>query len=89
MDCCFDSAIAAEGIWSSAEHRISTKLFRTVTSDVYLSDPAIWQRYRDEHEVVKVDLAAIVPRNAVPDSAVTVSPPEVEAWYQAHFRCKK
>jgi len=60
------------------------KLFRTVTSDVYLSDPAIWQRYRDEHEVVKVDLAAIVPRNAVPDSAVTVSPPEVEAWYQAH-----
>jgi peptidyl-prolyl cis-trans isomerase D len=60
------------------------KLFRTVTSDVYLSDPAVWQRYRDEREAVKVDLAAIVPRTAVPDSAVTVSPSEIEAWYQAH-----
>jgi len=60
------------------------KLFRTITSDVYLSDAAVWERYRDEHETVKIDLAALVPRTAVPDSAITVSPAEVEAWYQAH-----
>ncbi|HTC23201.1 MAG TPA: peptidyl-prolyl cis-trans isomerase [Gemmatimonadales bacterium] len=60
------------------------KLFRAVTADVFLSDPALWERYRDEHEAVKVDLAAIVPSAAVPDSAVSVTPTEVEAWYQAH-----
>lgn len=60
------------------------KLFRAVTADVFLSDPALWERYRDEHEAVKVDLAAIVSSAAVPDSAVSVTPTEVEAWYQAH-----
>jgi peptidyl-prolyl cis-trans isomerase D len=60
------------------------KLFRAVTSDVYLSEPAVWERFRDEHETVKIDLAALVPRTAVPDSAVSVSPAELEAWYQTH-----
>jgi len=60
------------------------KLFRTVTADVFLSDAALWERYRDEHEAVKVDLAAIVPATAVPDSAVHVSQGELEAWYGAH-----
>jgi len=60
------------------------KLFRTVTADVFLSDAALWERYRDEHEAVKVDLAAIVPATAVPDSAVPVSQAELEAWYGAH-----
>ncbi len=60
------------------------KLFRTVTADVFLSDAALWERYRDEHEAVKVDLAAIVPATAVPDSAVHVSQAELEAWYGAH-----
>ena len=60
------------------------KLFRAVTADVYLSDPALWERYRDEHETVRVDLAAIVPAAAVPDSAVQVTPAEIQAWYDAH-----
>jgi peptidyl-prolyl cis-trans isomerase D len=60
------------------------KLFRTVTSDVYLSESAVWERYRDEHETVRIDLAALIPRTAVPDSAVSVSPAELEAWYQTH-----
>jgi peptidyl-prolyl cis-trans isomerase D len=60
------------------------KLFRVVTSDIYLSDAALWQRYRDEHEMVKVSLTAIVPRNAVPDSAVRVSDADVAAYYKAH-----
>jgi len=60
------------------------KLFRAVTADVFLSDPALWERYRDEHETVRVDLAAIVPAAAVPDSAVQVTPAEIQAWYDAH-----
>ena len=61
-----------------------SKLLRVVTADVYLSDHALWQQYRDEHEQVKVALTAIVPRNAVPDSAVPLSEQEITAYYRAH-----
>jgi peptidyl-prolyl cis-trans isomerase D len=63
---------------------LRNKLFRVVTSDIYLSDPALWQRYRDEHEMVKVSLTAIVPRNAVPDSSIRVSDADVAAYYKTH-----
>jgi peptidyl-prolyl cis-trans isomerase D len=60
------------------------KLLQSVISDVYPSDAALWERYRDEHETVKVDVAAIVPSRVVPDSAVSATAAEVEAYYQAH-----
>jgi peptidyl-prolyl cis-trans isomerase D len=60
------------------------KLFRVVTADIFLSDAALWERYRDEHENVKIGLTAIVPRNAVPDTAVKVSDAEIARYYQAH-----
>jgi peptidyl-prolyl cis-trans isomerase D len=60
------------------------KLLRVVTADVYLSDAALWEQYRDEHETAKIALTAIIPRNAVPDSAVTVSDAEVAAYYKSH-----
>lgn len=62
-----------------------SKLFRQVTADIYLSDAALWEHYRDEHENVKVGLTAIIPRNVVPDSSVTVSDAEVAAYYKAHL----
>jgi peptidyl-prolyl cis-trans isomerase D len=61
-----------------------SKLLRVVTADVYLSDAALWEQYRDEHEQVKVALTAIIPRNAVPDSAVKLSEEEITAYYRAH-----
>jgi peptidyl-prolyl cis-trans isomerase D len=61
-----------------------SKLLRIVTSDIYLSDAALWEHYRDEHEKVTAGLTAIVPRNAVPDSAVRVTDAEVAAYYKAH-----
>jgi peptidyl-prolyl cis-trans isomerase D len=61
-----------------------SKLFRVVTADIFLSDAALWERYRDEHENVKVGLTAIVPRNAIPDSSVKVSDAEIAKYYQAH-----
>jgi peptidyl-prolyl cis-trans isomerase D len=60
------------------------KLWRIVTADVVLSDAALWQSYRDEHEMVKIRLAALVPRTVVPDSAVTITPQEVEQYYREH-----
>ena len=49
------------------------KLLRVVTADVYLSDPALWQSYRDNHDLVTIQLAAVVreARPALP-SATTV-----------------
>ena len=62
-----------------------SKLLRVVTSDIYLSDAALWEQYRDENEKVKIELTAIIPRNAVPDSAVRVSDAEVAMYYKAHL----
>jgi peptidyl-prolyl cis-trans isomerase D len=62
-----------------------SKLLRVVTADVYLSDAALWERYRDEHEMVKIGLTAIIPRNVTADSAVSVSDAEIQAYYKAHL----
>ncbi len=66
------------------EELYRSKLLRVVTADVYLSDAALWQRWRDENEQVRIGMAAVLPRTAVPDSAVSVSDAEVEAFYEAH-----
>lgn len=61
-----------------------SKLLQIVTADLYLSDAALWQRWKDEYEQVRVGIAAILPRTAVPDSAVTVSDAEIQQYYDAH-----
>jgi peptidyl-prolyl cis-trans isomerase D len=63
---------------------MQSKLLRVVTADVYLSDPALWQAYRDQNETAKVALAAIMPRRAIPDSTVPVTDAEVRAFYKAN-----
>lgn len=60
------------------------KLLTLVTADVYVPDPALWERFRDQNETVRASLTAIVPRNVVADSAVTFTPAEVEAYFRAH-----
>jgi peptidyl-prolyl cis-trans isomerase D len=62
-----------------------SKLLRVVTADIYLSDAALWERYRDEHEQVKIGLTAIIARNIIPDSAAKVSDAEITAYYKAHL----
>jgi peptidyl-prolyl cis-trans isomerase D len=61
-----------------------TKLLQAVTADVYVSDAALWQQYRDANEQVTISLTAILPRNAVADSLVTVTPAEVAEYYKQH-----
>ena len=83
------SSVAAEYLpMLEAQYRDQirrSKLLRVVTADVYLSDPALWEQYRDEHEMVKIGLTAIIPRNAVPDSSVKLSDAEIEEYYRAHM----
>ena len=61
-----------------------SKLLQAVTADVYVSDAALWQQYRDANEQVTISLTAILPRNAVADSLVTVTPAEVAEYYRQH-----
>jgi peptidyl-prolyl cis-trans isomerase D len=62
-----------------------SKLLRVVTADIYLSDAALWEQFRDEHEKVKIGLTAVIARNVVPDSAVPLSDAEIAAYYKAHL----
>lgn len=64
---------------------LQSKLMRNVTADVFLSDAALWERYKDQQERVSISLTAILPRNAVPDSTVTVSDAEATAYFKAHL----
>jgi peptidyl-prolyl cis-trans isomerase D len=61
-----------------------SKLLRVVSADIYLSDAALWEQYRDENEKVKITLTAIIPRNIIPDSAVKLTDAEVTAYYRSH-----
>ena len=67
------------------EQLLRSKLLRVVTADIYLSDAALWEQYRDENEKSKIGLTAVIPRNAIPDSAVHLSDAEIAAYYKAHL----
>ncbi|CAN5894789.1 peptidylprolyl isomerase [soil metagenome] len=61
-----------------------SKLLRVVAADIYLSDTALWEQFRDENETVKIALTAIIPQNVVPDSAVRLTTEEITAHYRSH-----
>ena len=61
-----------------------SKLIRSVISDVYLSDAALWERYRDEHEMARVGILLVHPETAVSDAEAAVTPADVDAYYQSH-----
>lgn len=60
------------------------KLYRDLAGDVYASDAALWQAWRDERETVTIGLAAISPQAVVTDDAVPVSEQEARDYYDAH-----
>ncbi len=60
------------------------KLIRGIIGDVYVSDAALWERYRDEKEQVKVASLKIDPALAIPDQSVSASSQEVDDYYRAH-----
>jgi peptidyl-prolyl cis-trans isomerase D len=66
------------------EELLRGKLIRGVIGDVYVSDAALWERYQDEKEQVKVGSLRIDPSVAIPDQAVTVTPKEVDEYFRTH-----
>jgi len=60
------------------------KLFRRVVADVAVSDAALWERYRDQKETVRVGILTIDPAEAIPDQQVPVTPAEAEGYYRSH-----
>lgn len=65
-----------------ADELMRQKLLRVVTADVYLSDPALWRRWRDGNEIVKIGLTAIAPGAVIPDSMIEVSEDEIREYYR-------
>lgn len=63
---------------------LRSKLFRVVTADVFPSDASMWQRFRDQHETSKIDLATLIVSDVVPDSLAPVTAADIEAYYKAH-----
>ncbi|MGH7593098.1 MAG: peptidyl-prolyl cis-trans isomerase [Gemmatimonadales bacterium] len=70
----------------SRQQILRNKLFAAVTADVFLSDAALWQKYRDQNERVTISLTPIIGKNIIPDSAVTISTAEIGSYYLAHTR---
>lgn len=67
-----------------ADEVMRSKLFRVVTADTYLSDVAAWRRFQDQTQTARVVLAAVIPKNAIKDTQVTVTDQEIDAYYKAH-----
>ena len=63
---------------------LQAKLFRSVVSDVFISDATLWERYRDEREQTKVGMVRIDPARSVTDQSAPVTAPEAEAYYSQH-----
>lgn len=61
---------------------LRSKLFRSLVADVSVSDPALWERYRDEHETARIGILRVDPATSVPESQIEVSAAEVDSWYR-------
>ncbi len=66
------------------EQILRGKLFQRVVADVTISDAALWQRYRDEKETVRIGMLTMDPGVTVADNSVTVTPQDVEKYYEQH-----
>ena len=61
-----------------------SKLMRQVSSDLYVTDAALWDEYRDRNEQISVRYLALNPAQRVADDAVDVTADEVKGYYDAH-----
>ncbi len=60
------------------------KLFRQVTSDVYVSDAKLWQIWRDSRDSVTARAMVLRPQDAVSDASVRITPQDLEAYHRTH-----
>lgn len=60
------------------------KLLRQVSSDVYISDAALWQDYKDRNERISVRYLPLNPSQRVADSDVPITAADVADYYDSH-----
>ena len=58
------------------------KLIRQVTSNVFVPDSELWERWRAQTEEASVSFLSITPDERVADASVTVPDEEVERYYR-------
>jgi peptidyl-prolyl cis-trans isomerase D len=63
---------------------LQAKLARHLVAPIYVSNAELWERFKDQNESVKVGMATIDPAAEIPDSAVAVTPSEIDQWYRAN-----
>lgn len=66
------------------EELLRGKLMRGIIGDVFVSDAALWERYRDEKEQVKVASLKVNPAVAIAADATPVAPQEIDEYYRTH-----
>ena len=60
------------------------KLLRQVSSGIFLSDAALWQRWRDQNEQVQVRYIPLDPASRYPADEFTISDADISAYYESH-----
>jgi peptidyl-prolyl cis-trans isomerase D len=61
-----------------------SKLFYQVTSGAYMTEDQLWRIWRDARETAKVRYILIDPAVVIPDASVTVTPKEIQKYYDDH-----
>lgn len=61
-----------------------SKLFYQATTGSYLPEGELWRMWRDTHETVKVNYIFFDPNVLVADNRVSVTPREIERYYDDH-----
>lgn len=60
------------------------KLFQQLTSDVYVTNTELWNRYRDQNDSVTISLVRLSPSEVAADSQLTVTDDDVQRYYREH-----
>jgi peptidyl-prolyl cis-trans isomerase D len=60
------------------------KLMRQVSADLYFTDAALWDEYRDRNERISIRYVSLNPAQRVPDSTISVTTAEIQEYYEDH-----
>jgi len=60
------------------------KLFRQVSTGLYLSDADLWRRWKDQDELVEIRFVSLDPRTRYQDVDFEISESEISEYYDAH-----
>ena len=60
------------------------KLLRQVSSDVYITDAALWQDFKDRNEKISIRYVPLNPTQRIADADVSVTAVDIAAHYDEH-----